>query len=205
MKQKAILSTLIKNSLYPEAMSDFLPHADFKWENPDDFDSLSIMNISDVSEKGYIFDVDLQYPPHLHDRDNAYPLAPEHMVVEKEKLSPYNGPAFADSTKKLIPNLNDKSNYIVHYRNLKYYIQRGLRLVKIHKVMSFKQSPWMRPYIELCAEKRKTASTNFQKDFWKLMMNAVFGKSMENVRNRVRVELVFGYQESIDTDWQKYL
>ena len=65
-----------------------------------------------------------------------------------------------------------------------------MHLQKIHKVMSFTQSPWMRPYIELCVERRKAASTNFQKDFWKLLMNAVFGKSMENVRKRIRVEMV---------------
>ena len=179
-----------KNSLYPEAMSDYLPYAHFKWEDPDHFDHESILNLSDECRKGYIFEVDLEYPAHLHKSHNNYPLASEHLTVMKNQLSLYNDYNSYHPTKKLVSNLYDKERYIVHYRNLKFYLTQGLVLKKIHKVLSFSQDKWMKPYIDLCALQRQNAKTNFQKDFWKLMMNSVFGKSMENLRHRIRLELV---------------
>ena len=92
--------------------------------------------------------------------------------------------------KKLIPNLYDKKKYVLHYRNLQYYLSQGMVLEKIHRVISFDQKAWMKPYIELNTYLRTLATTAFEKDFYKLANNAVFGKSMENLRKRQRVELV---------------
>ena len=87
--------------------------------------------------------------------------------------------------KKLVPTLFNKSNYIVHYRNLKYYLKHGLIVKRINRAISFKQSTWMGNYIKFCGDMRKLANSENEKNYWKLMMNAVFGKSMENVRQRV--------------------
>ena len=124
---------------------------------------------------GCILEVDLEYPKELHNLHNDYPLAPERIVMNK--------------VEKLIPTLSDKKNYVLHYRNLKQYLEMGLKLAKIHRGISFNEEAWLKPYIELNTQLRTKATNDFEKDFFKLMSNSVFGKTMENVRNRVDVRL----------------
>src|SRR6185312_14785918 len=85
---------------------------------------------------------------------------------------------------KLVPNLRNKTNYVCHYRTLQYYLTRGMILKKVNRIISFDQSPWMKDYIDLNTNKRKEAKSSFEKDFYKLLNNAVFGKTMEDVRKR---------------------
>ena len=92
--------------------------------------------------------------------------------------------------KKLIPNLNKKTNYVLHYRNLHFVLSLGMKLTKIHRVLKFKQYGWMKKYIYFNTEKRTNASNSFEKDFFKLMINSVYGKTMENLRKRINVRLV---------------
>ena len=94
------------------------------------------------------------------------------------------------SVTKLTPNLKDKRNYIVHERNRKLYLQQGLELVKVHRAIEFTQRAWLKPYIELNTRNRTAAKAKFEQDFFKLMNNAVFGKSMENVRKYQEIQLV---------------
>ena len=88
------------------------------------------------------------------------------------------------------PNLYDKKNYVVHYRNLKFYLQQGLVITKIHRVLAFKQSPWLKTYIDFNTQMRAISPSTFAKDFYIIMNNSVFGKTQENLRNRVNVEVV---------------
>ena len=92
--------------------------------------------------------------------------------------------------KKLIPNLGDKTNYVVHYGNLQLYLSLGMKLTKIHGVLKFKQFHWMKKYINFNTEKRKNAANDFEKDFFKLIINSVYGKTMENLQKRINVRLV---------------
>ena len=118
------------------------------------------------------------------------------MTAENEMLSPFSKELKeklqikGQPASKLIPNLYDKTNYITHYTNLKFYLQQGMVLKKIHRILQFKQSPWLKSYIDFNTEKRKYANSDFEKDFFKLMNNSVFGKTMENLRNRMNVEFV---------------
>jgi len=145
----------------------------------------------------FLLQVDLDYPETLHDAHNDYPLAPEQLRLSREMLSPtalniLNSMNMKPSSNnsKLVPNLLAKRNYIVHYRNLKLYLSLGLKLTKIHRVLKFSQRPWLKTYIDFNTQERTKATTSFKKDFFKLMNNAVFGKTMENLRKRVNIELV---------------
>ena len=128
------------------------------------------------SPRGYIFEVDLEYPSELWDSHNDYPLAPERLNV--------NG------VEKLISHFKPRKNYILHYRNLRQCLEMGLRVTAVHRGITFNQSPWMEPYIRKNTELRKTAANSFEKDFFKLMNNSVFGKTIENIRKRQNVLLV---------------
>ena len=130
----------------------------------------------------------MEYPSVLHRRHNDYPLAPERLTISESMLSPFQLEFPANQKKtstKLAPNLRDKKNYVLHYRNLKFYFDQGLILNKIHKVLAFKQSPWLKTYIDYNTRMRAMSSSGFAKDFYKLMNNSVFGKTQENLRNRV--------------------
>jgi ribosomal protein S30 len=108
-----------------------------------------------------------------------YPLAPERLEIEDYMLSPYSVRLSKEKrgkVQKLTPNLMPKKNYIIHYRNLKYYIDQGMVLTKVHRVVSFHQCAWMAPYISFNTEMRKLATCDFEKDLFKLLNNACFGK-----------------------------
>ena len=87
--------------------------------------------------------------------------------------------------KKLICDWTDKENYLVHYRMLKFYVRHGMVVDKIHEIISFKQSKWLEKYINFNTQKRNKSKNDFEKDFYKLLNNAFYGKTMENVRNRL--------------------
>lgn len=184
------------NNLYGWAMSQSLPTHDFEWLTAEDLLNLDVSSIPDDGDQGYILEVDLEYPHHLHDYHNDYPLAPESFEIQPEMLSPYQQALLTDlgmkttGCNKLVPNLYDKKNYVVHYRNLQMYLSMGLQLTKVHRVLKFQQSPWLKPYIDFNTSMRKQANNEFEKDFFKLMNNSVFGKTMENLRKRVDIQLV---------------
>jgi len=92
-------------------------------------------------------------------------------------------------SKKLLLTLEDKNNYVVHYRNLQFYLKQGMKLKRVHRVLVFEQECWMEPYIRMNTEFRKKAKSDFEKNFYKLMNNSVFGKTMENLRNRVDIKI----------------
>ena len=188
-------STQIKyhdmNNLYGKAMMYFLPYKDFKLISVN-----TVLNKKDNSQHEYFLEVEMYCPDELHDYQNDFPMAPEKLKVTREILSPdqMNDIKRFDikigTTKKLIPNLFPKNNYITHYRNLRYYLQNGWKLTKVHKILEFKQSPWMKPYIDFNTEKRMQATNESDKNFFKLMINSVYGKTMENMRKRMKIRIV---------------
>ncbi|KAK3784623.1 hypothetical protein RRG08_003431 [Elysia crispata] len=188
------------NNLHGWAMSQPLPTGGFRWVEDCTALAGTIQDQPADGPEGFILEVDLEYPQELHDRHNAYPLAPERMVVQKEWMSEYQhgllgeGMASAE-VEKLVPNLRDKSHYVLHYRNFQLYLGLGLQLRKVHRALRFDQSPWMEPYLRMNTELRKQATSAFEKDLYKLANNSVFGKTMENLRKRVDVKLVRSHEE----------
>ena len=181
------------NNLYGWAMSQYLPTGGFKWLTEEEVD---LSKFNDESEKGLILEVDLEYPEELHNLHNDYPLAAEKIKVTEDMLSPYCR-KIAEKFKvkvglveKLVPTLSKKERYVLHYHNLQLYMSLGLKLTKIHRALEFNQSPWLKTYIDFNTKKRAKAKNSFEKDFFKLMNNSVFGKTMENLRKRQSVKLV---------------
>ena len=177
-KPSKYLMYLDANNLYGCAMSEKLPTHGFKWLTGGEMEKLFNTRVIQVWEKTpCILEVDLEYPENLHDLHNDYPFRPERVKCK-------NG------VEKLIPNLRDKTKYIIHYKNLIQCLKAGMKLKKIHRGIKFVEMEWMKPYIEKNTNLRAKAKNNFEKDFFKLMNNSVFGKTMENIRNRVDVKLV---------------
>ena len=181
-KSTKYIQYLDANNLYGWAMSQNLPTHGFKWmKNITKDKVMEILekanhSMSNRGKTGYIFEVDLDYPKKLWETHNDYPLAPEKINV--------NG------VEKLISHFKPRKNYVVHYRNLRQYLEMGMRITAVHRGISFEQSPWMEPYIRKNTELRKTAANSFEKDFFKLMNNSVFGKTIENIRKRQNIVLV---------------
>ena len=184
------------NNLYGEAMTQSLPVSDFKWVDEKDVKSFNVMTVQDDADTGYFLEVDLEYPKELHDLHSDYPLAPEKMLISHEMLSPYQQQLKEDlgykpaRVEKLVPNLWNKEKYIIHYRNLKFYLAQGLKLQKIHRVLQFKQEASLKSYIQHNTQLRAAAENDFEKDFFKLLNNSVFGKTMEDVRRRINIKLI---------------
>ena len=175
-------------------MSRYLPYDGFKWlKNVDGFE---VNSVSEKSSIGYILDIDLEYPDKLHVLHTDHPLAPEKLAISSDMLSDYCK-KIADEyeikvgdVEKLIPNLGNKTNYVLHYRNLQLYLSLGMKLTKNDRVLTFEQSNWMKKYINFNTEKRTTVANSFEKNFLKLMINSVYGKTMENLRKTINVRLV---------------
>ena len=177
-KPSKYLMYMDANNLYGCAMSMKLPTHGFKWLTGGEMEKLFNTQVIQVWEKiPCILEVDLEYPENLHDLHNDYPFCPEKVQCKNR-------------VEKLIPNLRDKTKYIIHYKNLIQCLKAGMKLKKIHRGIKFVESEWMKPYIEKNTNLRTKAKNNFEKDFYKLMNNSVFGKTMENIRNRVVVKLV---------------
>ena len=177
-KLSKYLMYLDANNLYGCAMSEKLPTNGFKWLSNKEIEKLYNNQVVQVWEKTpCILEVDLEYPENLHDLHNDYPFCPERVECDNR-------------VKKLIPNLRDKNNYVIHYKNLMQCLKAGLKLKKIHRGIKFYESAFLKPYIDKNTNLRTKAKNEFEKDFFKLMNNSVFGKTMENIRNRVNVKLV---------------
>ena len=179
------LQYLDANNLYGWAMSQPLPTGEFKWVDIENLkqEARELKRTIDMMVKnsnnrgvGYVLEVDVKYPRELHDLHNDLPF-----MCEKIRV---NG------VEKLVPNLHDKKKYVIHVKALKQALDHGLVLERIHRVIQFKQSAWMKEYIDFNTRLRTVAENDFEKDFYKLMNNSVFGKTMENIRKHRNIKLV---------------
>ena len=176
------LQYLDTNNLYSWAMSQPLPTGGFKWV---DVNPSEISELATRTDKGYILEVDVSYPKDLHNSHNDLPFMCERMEI--------NG------VEKLVPNLRDKKNYVIHIQALNQVLQHGLRLDRIHRAIEFDQSPWLKTYIDFNTQLRTAATNDFEKDFFKLMNNSVFGKTIENIRKHRNIKLVTTEEKYLHT------
>lgn len=183
-KPTSFIMYLDATNLYGYAMREKLPTGKFVWLTENEVQKFDVNGIDQESEIGYVLEVDLKYPEYLHDAHNDLPFCAENRIPPHAK------------TKKLLPNLYNKSKYIIHYLNLKQCLTHGLEIIKIHRILKYQQSYWLRKYIDFNTHMRNSAKNEFEKDYYKLKNNSVFGKTMENVDNRVDIKLL--------THWENY-
>ena len=182
------------NNLYGWAMSQKLPTKDFKWENdPDYYKKIP-------KGRGCIIECDLEYPNDCRFKTRKYPLAPEKMKIDKEKLSDYQLNLLGDKPlskeEKLFLTLYDKEKYVIHHSILKEYIKLGMKVTKVYRTISFEESNWLAKYINFNTEQRTKSDNIFEKDLWKLMNNSFYGKTLENIRGRSEVKLITSKEEA---------
>ena len=176
-KKSSYIQYLDANNLYGKAMTEKLPVRRFRWMGDiSRMDEDFVRGYDKNDNKGYILEVDVDYPDKLQNLHSDLPFLPERMAI--------------NNTKKLVCNLHDKKNYVVHINVLKQALDHWLKLRKVNRVIEFDQEAWLKEYIDVNTELRKTASNDFEKDFFKLMSNAVFGKTIENVRKNRDIKLV---------------
>ena len=176
-KESSYIQYLDANNLYGWAMSQKLPVNNFKWvEDVSRINEEFIKNYNENSSKGYILEVDVKYPKKLHDLHSDLPFLPKRIKIDK--------------CKKLVCDLHNKKKYVVHIKSLKQALNNGLKLKRVHRIIKFTQKTWLKSYIDMNTELRKLAKDDFEKDLFKLMNNAVFGKAMENIRKHRDIKLV---------------
>ena len=176
-KEPSYIQYLDANNLYGWSMPQKLLVNGFKWKrNILKFNEDFIKNNDGDSDKEYILEVDVVYPINLHDSDSDLPFLPRSMKIDK--------------CNKLVCNLRDKNNHVVYIRSLKQATNHGLIFKKVYRVVQFNQKAWLKEYIDINAELRKQAKNDFEEDFFKLMNNSVFGKTVENVKKHRNIKLV---------------
>ena len=175
-EESSYIQYLDANNLYGWAMSKKLPTNGFKWIDNNRINEDFIKNYNENDTKGYILEVDVEYPKRLHELHSDLPFLSERMEVNK--------------CKKLVCNLFNKKKYVAHINTLKQALNHGLKLEKIHRVIKFNQEAWVKPCIDMNTELRKEVKNDFEKDLFKLMNNSVFGKTMGNIRKYRDIKLV---------------
>ena len=181
------------NNLYGWSMSQYLPTGDFRGIQVTKSSLKTLLRTPDNDEHGFLIEFDLDYPSSIHEKTKHFPILPEKKTIEVEDFSPYmttNKPEKYKPTEKLIMDETNKQRYFLHYRDLKFYIRHGTRILNVHTVYKFKQSLWQAKYINYNTEQRKKAKTEFEKHFYKLMNNSFYGKTIENIRKRLNLDLI---------------
>ena len=179
------------NNLYGHSMSQYLPYDEIKFDNTVKLED--ILNTPNDSDIGYFIEVDLTYPNNIKEKTKNFPFAPMNKKVNRDNFNDYRKEIKPDTyiqSSKLICDWSDKKNYLIHYRMLKFYLRHGMIIDKVHNIISFRQSRWLEKYISFNTQKQNKAENNFEKDFYKLLNNAFYGKTMENVRNRLKIKFI---------------
>ena len=176
-QESSYLEYLDANNLYGWAMCEKLPVNGFKWVTKlNRFNEDFIKNYNKNSNVGYFLDVDIEYPKNLYKMHSDLPFLPDRKKIGK--------------IEKFVCGIEDKEKYVIHINALKNSVNHGLRLINVHRVIQFNQEAWLEPYIDMNTKLRKNAKNDFEKYFFKLMNNSVFGKAMENVGKHRDIKLV---------------
>ena len=210
-KESTYLMAFDVNCLYGAALCSYLPVKNFKWITGERWDEISadpekfILEQKDEQDEGYFFEVDLEFPKETHDKFIGITPVPYHRKVgfnelspEQQKLAKETGISNSSlKTPRLMTDLHPRKNYVVHYRALRFYLEQGVILTKLHRGVSFFQRPVLRSYIQKLTKMREKATSAFEKNLWKLACNSIYGKSVENIRNRSRYVVLRSREQAL--------
>jgi hypothetical protein len=184
------------NNLYGKAMMSSVPVKNFKWMSENELNVEYICGLEDEGQVGCIVECDLVYPENLHFDHEDYPLAPDKCKIPYKSLSPTaklicdkHSLKSSTRTEKLMTTFWDKKGYVLHFRTLKLYTSLGIEVKTIYRGVKFTQSPIIKSYIEFNSDKRAQSTNSFDSNYYKLLSNSLFGKTIERPENRVRVVL----------------
>ena len=189
------LCRLYFQNLYGYAQTSKLPSGKFRWLEEDEITSFDIDKIDLEGKYGYIVECDLKYPKKIHDLHSSLPLAPEILEINFEALSPYAKKSLIESDGqkkykdiKLMATLEKRTNYVCHLKNLKLYVDLGMKLKKIHRVLKFRQKKLIAPYVEMCTLQRQKATNKFHGDLYKKLGNLNLKITLKNYLPDVGIE-----------------
>ena len=181
----SFLQYLDANNLYAWVMIQLLSTGGFNWLDPSQFTPDNIDSYTNCDNEGYLLEVDIKYPEELHYPHNDLPFMSEKMKISR--------------VEKVVPNLDDKTNYIVHIKALNQALKHEMILEKVHRVIEFKQSAWLKSYMDINTQLRTQAKNDFEKDFFKRMNNSAFRKTMEKIRKHKDINLVTNRESLLKT------
>jgi hypothetical protein len=185
------------NNLYGTCQISPLPYKNFEFISEQEIQSIDWITVDLQSSTGYFVEVTLEYPENIHQKTESFPLCPENKVITFQMLSPYQQETLKHlygkssyKEKKLTSTYFVREKIVLHGVNLQLYLQLGMKIISIHRVIKFEQKPFMKDWVEFCTEKRSISKTVFAKNFWKLLVNSVYGKTIESITNRKKVSIV---------------
>lgn len=179
------------NNLYGAAMMLHLATGGYRWELDSEWTIERIMSHLDLAHqqaRGALLEADVSFPDECHDRLSSFPVLPEVCEVRTDMLSPYQRMlkeathAPESSGEKLIAHLGPRTRYVIDVRALAYYLSLGVRLDRVHRVLTFDQSDWLGVFVKWCATQRAAAPDTLTRDMFKLVANSVYGRSLMDKR-----------------------
>ena len=165
-KRSKYITYLDANKLFGWALSQYLPYSGFKWLNRKEIDRFDVNSVSENSLDRYILEVDLEYRDELHESHNHYPITPEKLEIIHRMLSKYCSDILNEYNIKVNNKLVPKGRYVLHYGNLELHMSLKIKLISVHEILEFKQSDWLKKYIDFNTNKRNNAVSSFDKIFF---------------------------------------
>lgn len=191
-------------SLYGGAQSELLPYDSFQWMTKEEIDSTDFLSLDAEGKVGCSLEVDMSYPETLHEAHDNYPLCPESFSIRFSDLSPFSQKCFVENeghenyeSEKLTATFTDKKSVVLSLKNLQLYCSLGMKLKKVHRVVKYRQRKFLKPYIDLCTKARKKSNSDFKKNMYKLLANAVYGKFIQDPRKYAKVHLAKSRKQAL--------
>ena len=183
-------------SLYGGAQSELLPYDKFQWMSNEEISNTDFLELNAEGSVGCTLEVDLSYPKHLHQTHDSFPLCPETLTVQFNNLSPYSQESFKQNeghekyeSEKLTATFLPRKKYVVSLKNLQLYCSLGMKLEKVHRGVKYRQRKFLKSYIDMCTRARKNCNSDFKRNMYTLLANAVYGKFIEDPRKYCKVVL----------------
>lgn len=191
-----ILLDLDANNLYGSSQVYPLPCSDLTFLSKEEIKMIDWRNVDLFKDVGYFVEVTLDYPPEIRERTKSYPLCPENINITMDMLSPYQKSILTElyglstyKARKLTATFHRRKEVTLHGLTLQFYLAQGMQLVEVHRVIRFKQAKFMKKWVDFCTKKRSESTNDFDKNIWKLNVNATYGKTIESVEDRFKVTI----------------